>query len=154
MPARLRDLAGDLTESLQAVRLAEAHPDVPPEIRALLARAADGLDRAIGRLGTAAQRGDAGVPGQPALPGGPESAGPGRQPGAPAAPSLTLSPREREVLLLLAEGLSNGGIAARLGVGTATAKSHVQRLLAKLHATNRTQAVMVAARQGLLGMSG
>ena len=66
----------------------------------------------------------------------------------PEVPALT--PREREVLELLADGLSNKEIAAELDVGERTAKFHVAGLLKKLDATTRTEAVVRAARLGLL----
>lgn len=62
----------------------------------------------------------------------------------------TLSERERQVLLLLAEGLPNKGIALRLGVSESTAKFHVGSILSKLNAGSRTEAVTIAARSGLL----
>lgn len=61
-----------------------------------------------------------------------------------------LTPREHEVLILLGEGLSNRRIARRLGVSEHTAKFHVAEVLARLGARNRTDAVVRAARQGLL----
>jgi DNA-binding NarL/FixJ family response regulator len=67
----------------------------------------------------------------------------------PSSPSL-LSPREREVLVLLSEGLSNRDIAVRLGISRHTAKFHVNAILDKLGATTRTEAVVLAARSGLL----
>jgi len=61
-----------------------------------------------------------------------------------------LTPREREVLGLMAAGLPNKTIALRLGISEHTAKFHVGTVLAKLGAASRTEAVMTAARRGLL----
>jgi DNA-binding NarL/FixJ family response regulator len=61
-----------------------------------------------------------------------------------------LTEREREVLELLAEGLSNKGIAQRLGISDQTAKFHVASIAGKLGARNRTEAVRLALRQGLI----
>lgn len=73
-------------------------------------------------------------------------------PGAtpPADPDTALTPREREVLALLAEGASNKAIARQLGISTHTAKFHVGSLLDKLDATGRTDAVAHAARIGVI----
>lgn len=61
-----------------------------------------------------------------------------------------LTSREVEVLMLLAEGASNKTIARRLGISVHTAKFHVGRLLDKLDASGRTDAVAHAARLGVL----
>ena len=61
-----------------------------------------------------------------------------------------LSEREREVLHLIAEGLSNADIAERLVLSEKTVKSHVRNILSKLHLTDRTQAAIFAWRQGLM----
>ncbi len=64
--------------------------------------------------------------------------------------STLLSPREQQVLSLLSEGLSNRDVAERLGISRHTAKFHVNAILDKLGATTRTEAVVLAARSGLL----
>jgi DNA-binding NarL/FixJ family response regulator len=61
-----------------------------------------------------------------------------------------LTPREQEVLELLAEGLSNQSIAARLAISGHTVKFHVSSICGKLGADNRTDAVRRAVRQGLI----
>ena len=63
-----------------------------------------------------------------------------------------LTGRETEVLELLAEGLSNKGIAARLGISDQTVKFHVASIGGKLGAANRTDAVRLALRRGLLAV--
>lgn len=66
-------------------------------------------------------------------------------------PAPSLSQREREVLLLIAEGLSNQAIGERLGIGEATVKTHVGNLLAKLGLADRTQLAIHAWRSGWVG---
>jgi DNA-binding CsgD family transcriptional regulator len=63
---------------------------------------------------------------------------------------VLLTPRELEVLTLLAEGLSNKAIARRLGISVHTAKFHVGALIDKLDAVGRTDAVAHAARRGVI----
>ncbi|MEV4399317.1 response regulator transcription factor [Nonomuraea sp. NPDC049607] len=64
-----------------------------------------------------------------------------------------LTERERDVLTLIAEGLSNRQIAARLHISPSTAGVHVSHILAKLGATARTEAAAIAFRDGLTGSS-
>lgn len=61
-----------------------------------------------------------------------------------------LSPREAEVLVLLAEGAPNKVIARRLDISIHTVKFHVAAILVKLGAANRTDAIAIAMRQGLV----
>jgi DNA-binding CsgD family transcriptional regulator len=63
-----------------------------------------------------------------------------------------LTPRELDVLALLAEGASNKTIAKQLGISIHTAKFHVSSLLDKLDATGRTDAVAHAARHGVINL--
>ncbi|MEP6623546.1 MAG: response regulator transcription factor [Acidimicrobiia bacterium] len=62
-------------------------------------------------------------------------------------PDVGLTDREREVLLLLVEGLANKQIARRLGIGEKTVKNHLTRVFAALNVTDRTQAALWAARE-------
>ncbi len=73
---------------------------------------------------------------------------------APAANDLAgeLTPRERDVLALMAEGASNKAIARQLGISVHTAKFHVGSILDKLDATGRTDAVAHAARRGVINL--
>jgi len=74
--------------------------------------------------------------------------------GAGAPPELVeeLTPREREVLALMAEGQANKQIAHRLSISEHTVKFHVAAILAKLGAASRTEAGYVAARRGLIAL--
>ena len=61
-----------------------------------------------------------------------------------------LTPREREILQLLADGMSNVDVAAKLFISQETVKSHVRHILAKLEADTRTQAVAIALREAMI----
>jgi DNA-binding NarL/FixJ family response regulator len=74
-----------------------------------------------------------------------------RTPGPATGPGLdVLTEREREVVALVAEGLSNDEIAARLYLSSATAKTHVSRAMGKLNARDRAQLVVFAYESGLV----
>jgi DNA-binding NarL/FixJ family response regulator len=72
--------------------------------------------------------------------------------GEPELAASTLSPREREVLGLVAAGLPNKAIARTLGISDHTVKFHVSSVLTKLGASSRTEAVTLATRQGILSL--
>jgi DNA-binding NarL/FixJ family response regulator len=73
-----------------------------------------------------------------------------REPAAPPPWAARLTEREREVLRLMATGLTNAEIAGRMGVGPATTKTHVASVLAKTGARDRTQAVIAAYESGFI----
>ena len=103
---------------------------------------------------------------QPAQEPAARAAGAGAGPGAPGASSgdaravarqvglASLTGREREVVALVAAGLSNDEIAARLVVSPLTAKTHVSRSMTKLAARDRAQLVVIAYEHGLAGPGG
>lgn len=66
------------------------------------------------------------------------------------APTVQLTPRESEILQLLAQGMSVAEVASTLFISQSTAKTHMSKLYDKLDAGNRTQAVMAAVRLGLV----
>jgi DNA-binding NarL/FixJ family response regulator len=129
-------------ELLQAVRVV-ARGDAllaPSVTRSLIAAFTTGHAVPVPGAGPAAPPGD-----------GP-AARPRAEPGAP--PGLaTLTDREREVVALVAAGLSNDEIAARLVVSPLTAKTHVSRAMTKLAARDRAQLVVLAYTYGLAAPS-
>ena len=70
--------------------------------------------------------------------------------GPPAAAAARLTPREAEVLRLMAQGLGTAAVAERLRVSRATIRNHVQNIFAKLKVHNRVAAVVEATRRGLV----
>src|SRR2546427_10486180 len=81
------------------------------------------------------------------IPGG-AGAAPART--APPATEARLTPRELEVLGLLAEGIGNKGIATRLAISERTVKFHIAAIFDKLGVTSRTEAVTAGLRRGLI----
>ncbi|MEV0266904.1 response regulator transcription factor [Streptomyces sp. NPDC050617] len=77
--------------------------------------------------------------------------GAGAPPDAGAARVTLLSDRERDVLVLIAEGLSNADIGTRVHLSAGTVKDHVSSILTKLRVSSRVQAALLAERAGLLG---
>jgi DNA-binding NarL/FixJ family response regulator len=71
----------------------------------------------------------------------------------PEPPIEQLTPREEEVLDLLAQGLQNKEIAQKLVISERTVKFHVSAILGKLEAGNRTEAVAIAVQRGLIRMT-
>lgn len=69
---------------------------------------------------------------------------------SPAIGLGSLSIRERDILVCVGRGLSNRDIANELSISERTARTHVSNLLAKLHLTSRTQAALLAVREGLV----
>jgi DNA-binding NarL/FixJ family response regulator len=62
----------------------------------------------------------------------------------------TLSARQREILQMLADGMQTDAVAQRLGLSTETVRTHTKRILAKLEASTRTQAVAIGIRHGMI----
>jgi DNA-binding NarL/FixJ family response regulator len=109
--------------------------------RGVLPRGASGL-----QIAAAVAAAAAGLAVQPAI-GSPTPARPALNPVAPAQP---LTPRESEVLAMLAEGLGNKAIAGRLGISEHTVKTHVAAIFTKLGVSTRAEAVAIGARSGML----
>jgi DNA-binding NarL/FixJ family response regulator len=67
------------------------------------------------------------------------------------SPGESLTPREKEVLQLVAQGATNREIASQLFIAENTVKNHLRNILAKLHLSNRVEAAAYALREGLIG---
>ena len=110
--------------------------------RARLRARLDGSMTVVGEFETMSAAWDSGVAADAVLAAPPRAADSERP--------EPLTAREVDVLELLAEGLPNKAIAARLGISDQTVKFHVATILAKLGAANRTEAVRRALRRGLV----
>jgi DNA-binding NarL/FixJ family response regulator len=133
--------AEQIVDAVRAVHAGQAL--LSPEVTLPLLRRVAGGDPTV--PGAAASGAAAAAPSSPA-PTAPGPAAGGHAPQGIGTDDLT--PRETEVLTLLAAGLSNSEIAADLFIGEATVKTHVSNLLLKLGARDRVQAVVAAYRQG------
>jgi len=146
--ARLREV-GDLSVPVVAVVSDPAHlaPALAAGARGVVLR--DQVDSGIGAALVAVKSGLTVIDTALASALVPPAAGrvDGKRRGAPTA---ELTERERQVVNLLAEGLSNKLIADRLGISDHTAKFHVNGVMVKLGASTRTEAVVEAVRRGLV----
>ena len=133
---RLRDRADDRADDRAGPEIVLAIGELGEALRERLAAALGGVEGL--RLTASARDADAVI--VPARGAEPER--PGWEP--------DLTPRETQVLAVLAEGASNRQIAERLGISVHTAKFHVGAILDKLDAAGRTDAVAQAARLGVL----
>ncbi len=115
-----------------------------------LAQAIRSADRGILQLSPSAAAGLFTRATPPGLPAGAPPTPPNPTPPNPTA-LAGLSARERQVLLLVAEGYTNREIGQRLHLSSGTVKNHVSAILRRLDLTDRTQAAVLAARHGLLG---
>jgi NarL family two-component system response regulator LiaR len=125
MPALQAGAAGYLLKDVEPAELARAVRTAGSEQAMIDPTVAARLLRTLSEPGPAIRRGD--------------------QTGEAA-----LTPREREVLELIAEGRSNKRIALELGIAEKTVKTHVGHLMAKLGVSDRTQAALLAVRRGLV----
>jgi DNA-binding NarL/FixJ family response regulator len=139
-------------------RASRAEPDVPRERDLLLratAEARTALEEAVVAAAVAAQRARSLTAmlekALAVLEESENAPAPGPAPGAKTTGRADgLSPREKEVLALVAEGRTNKAIAEALYVSPNTVKTHVASLLSKLHAESRVQLAAMAARQVVL----
>jgi NarL family two-component system response regulator LiaR len=127
MPALQAGAAGYLLKDVEPAELARAVRTAGSEQAMIDPTVAARLLRTLSEPGPAIRRGDAG-----------------------ADPGASLTPREHEVLELIAAGRSNKRIALELGIAEKTVKTHVGHLMAKLGVSDRTQAALLAVRRGLV----
>ncbi|HEX3832171.1 MAG TPA: response regulator transcription factor [Solirubrobacteraceae bacterium] len=127
MPALQAGAAGYLLKDVEPAELARAVRTAGSDQAMIDPTVAARLLRTLSEPGPAIRRGDAAVD-----PGG------------------SLTPREHEVLELIAAGRSNKRIALELGIAEKTVKTHVGHLMAKLGVADRTQAALLAIRRGLV----
>jgi DNA-binding NarL/FixJ family response regulator len=141
----LKDAApAEVEAAIRAVHRGEGllDPAVTATVLAEVARPKG--DRPRGADSPAAGRASTDSPGVADTPAAADTAAASADPGF-----ASLTPREREVLGLLGQGLTNAAIARELFVAEKTVKSHVSSILAKLRLADRTQAALYAARLGL-----
>jgi NarL family two-component system response regulator LiaR len=127
MPALQAGAAGYLLKDVEPAELARAVRTAGSDRAMIAPTVAARLLRTLSEPGPAIRRGD-----------------------AAADPGGTLTPREHEVLELIAAGRSNKRIAIELGIAEKTVKTHVGHLMAKLGVADRTQAALLAVRRGLV----
>jgi DNA-binding NarL/FixJ family response regulator len=132
-----------LIEAVQVVARGDAllSPDVTRRV----------IEAVSGRSGRSGRPGSPGSPGTSEAAPEPSGTRADAAAGASVPPELdTLTEREREVLELLAEGISNAEIAQRMWVGEATVKTHVSKVLMKLGLRDRVHAVVYAYEHGVV----
>ncbi|MFE6741112.1 response regulator [Streptomyces tubercidicus] len=138
---------GDEENVLRALRAGAAgfllKDERPQElIHAVRAAAAGDAVLSSGVTGTVVRR---------MLSGGGAGGGAAAKAAAPDSRVASLTDREREVLVMLGEGLSNPELGRRLGIGVGTVKSHVRSILGKTGCGSRVQAALLAHQAGLMG---
>jgi DNA-binding NarL/FixJ family response regulator len=144
---RLVPAAAAAATARRPAELLRATPE-PMTLARAVAEVRTALEEAAFATAQAAARASAVAEALAALSAGERNHAPLRTPSAPRA-FAALSPREREVLALVAAGQTNKAIAEALYVSPNTVKTHVSSLLQKLHAETRVQLAAIATRNGL-----